>query len=323
MNKNVKSALVCTILFGMSTASINAAEYYQTQNPSYYSNEPYSNQGGYYSNEPNSNQRGGYYSNEPYSNQYSNEQYTYPNNYSTGTYQERNSTNYSNERLQNQNSGYNYGNYANDRYQDQGYMNNRNQNTYSSDDTYSNRNEYVSDQDLLKKISDKIGSGWFSKGYENVNAQVNNGNVTLTGTVKTMDDKEKVEKEVRNIRGVRSLNSQISAQEPGNYKNSRDYKDYQDSRGQFSRDTGSSSTDNQLNKKIRDDVSRGWLWNSYKEVVLVTTNGVVVLEGFVGTPSDEQKLIKEVGKVEGVKQVRSNLKFRNSSSSNPSNTYTY
>lgn len=70
----------------------------------------------------------------------------------------------------------------------------------------------VSDQDLNKKINDKIGPGWFSRGYEQVVVQVNNGMVTLQGTVKTLEDKDKVEKKVREIDGVRGVNNLIVIQ---------------------------------------------------------------------------------------------------------------
>lgn len=82
-----------------------------------------------------------------------------------------------------------------------------------NDSAFTNRSEIVSDQDLTKKIRDKIGSGWFSRGYEDVQVAVNNGNVTLAGTVRTIDDKQKVEKEVRKIDGVKNVDNRISVQE--------------------------------------------------------------------------------------------------------------
>ncbi|HEY4831554.1 MAG TPA: BON domain-containing protein [Waddliaceae bacterium] len=89
----------------------------------------------------------------------------------------------------------------------------------NNDESYGNKSEKIesgtsSDQDLAKKIRDKIGSGWFRKGYDEVQVQVRKGNVMLQGSVKTREDKEKVEKEVRNINGVRNVNSQISVQNP-------------------------------------------------------------------------------------------------------------
>ena len=93
-----------------------------------------------------------------------------------------------------------------------------NRNSRNYDENYANKSEKNEsgnpDHDLAKKIKDKIGSGWFRKGYDDVQVQVRNGNVLLQGTVKSWEDKEKVEKEVNNIHGVKSINSQISIQNP-------------------------------------------------------------------------------------------------------------
>lgn len=152
-----------------------------------------------------------------------------------------------------------------------------------------------SDQNLTKKIQDKI------KGYDRINVRVNNGKVTLLGYVKTESEKNKIEKEIRNIDGVNALNSQLAIQETN----------VSSSKKEFKQDTAATPEDNQLNKKIRDNVSRGWLWDSYKEVILNTSNGVVILEGTVDRVKDQQKLIDEIQKVEGVKSVKSHLTIKN------------
>ncbi len=159
----------------------------------------------------------------------------------------------------------------------------------------------VSDQELSSKIHDKIGSGYFSKGYDQVTVQVKDGVVTLQGQVQNIDDKNKLDKEVRNMNGVKELNSEVTVVEKG--KDNRSHE--------FAQDTYLTSADEQLNNKIRDKVSRGWLWNSYKNVKLKTSNGVVTLEGNVNDLSDQQKIMTEIQKVEGVKQVKSDLKINN------------
>jgi osmotically-inducible protein OsmY len=159
----------------------------------------------------------------------------------------------------------------------------------------------IPDADLEKQIQDKLRSGWFAKGYEQVTVSVENGDVTLEGTVKSWEDKEKVEKEVRHIEGVKSLDSQLTVREGKN-------KDVE--KRQFPQDTYGTSADDQLNKKIRDHVSKGWLWNSYKEVTLNTSNGTVTLEGSVDSLSDQQKLMTEIQKIDGVKSVKSNLRVK-------------
>lgn len=162
----------------------------------------------------------------------------------------------------------------------------------ANDDRYAN-----SDQKLTKDIHDKLSSGLFSKGYEQVNIDAKNGNVTLTGNVQTQSDKDKVEKEVRNMSGVRSLNSRIVIVE----------KDTIQPNQNNMKDSYTTPADQQLNMKIRDKIT-GWFWDSYPNVSLNTANGIVVLEGSIETPKDQQNLMTELRKIEGVKTVKSNLK---------------
>jgi osmotically-inducible protein OsmY len=225
--------------------------------------------------------------------------------------QDQNSWNSSyNSNMSNPN-GYRNNSYSNDMNANSEYMNNSNS-TYSADanDGYRNNvnNSNISDQDLTKKIQDKIGPGWFSKGYDQVSFQVNDGIVTLQGSVKTASDKGKVEREVRNINGVRGLNSQIAVQDSSSRDNSNSRDNQQK---EFPHDKAATSADDQLNKKIRDNTSRGWIWNSNRHVSLNTSNGVVTLEGTVNSANDQQKLLNEVQKIEGVNEVRSNLNINN------------
>ena len=162
----------------------------------------------------------------------------------------------------------------------------------ANDDRYANN-----DQKLTKDIRDKLSSGLFSKGYEQVNIDAKNGTVTLTGNVQTQSDKDKVEKEVRNMSGVRSLNSRIVIVEKSTIQPNQNTKD-----------SYASPADQQLNMKIRDKIT-GWFWDSYPNVSLDTASGIVVLEGFVETPKDQQDLMTELRKIEGVKTIKSNLKI--------------
>lgn len=72
-------------------------------------------------------------------------------------------------------------------------------------------------------------------------------------------------------------------------------------------DTAVTAQDAELNKTIRDKVTRGWLWDSYRGVSLSTNNGTVTLKGTVEKDSDKEKLITAVQDVPGVVSVRSDL----------------
>lgn len=155
----------------------------------------------------------------------------------------------------------------------------------------------ITDQELVQKIGDKVGPGWITNGYRNITIKSENGNVILMGAVNTPTDKECIEKSVRNIDGVKSLVSQIRILEVKN---------------EFAQDTYATPADDQLNRKVRDHVSRGILWNSYQDVALNTVNGEITLSGSVCTLRDQHRLLSEIQKIEGVTGVNSNLIIRHS-----------
>lgn len=157
---------------------------------------------------------------------------------------------------------------------------------------------HVSDQDLARIVNEKIGSGWFSRGYDWVNIQVTHGVVTLSGDVATMNDKEKIERKVRNIEGVKDVNNNIHVQEPILKEN------------WYSQDMYATRIDQQLNREIRNMMRRSWVWDGYKDVFLDTNNGVVTLVGSVKNLHDQQKIMTEIQKIRGVRDVRSNLKIQ-------------
>lgn len=154
------------------------------------------------------------------------------------------------------------------------------------------------DEILNKNIHEKLSSGYFTKGYEQVTVSVINGDVTLGGSVRAQSDKDKVDKEVRNMEGVRSLTSNIKVVEPSNTPVNK-----------YPQDSFGTAADQQLNLKIRDKIS-GYLWDSYPDVALYTSNGEVTLKGFVSKAKDQQSLMNEILKVEGVKTVKTDLQVK-------------
>jgi osmotically-inducible protein OsmY len=67
------------------------------------------------------------------------------------------------------------------------------------------------DQQLTGRIRDSLRS-MFSNKYNNVNVSMNNGTVTLTGTVASDSDKSDLEQKVRSFPGVRNVNNQVTVQ---------------------------------------------------------------------------------------------------------------
>lgn len=173
--------------------------------------------------------------------------------------------------------------------------------TYAADST-KQVVQVVDDQTLDTRIHDKIDAGLLTNGYPDVTVDVKNGKVLLQGFVNTQKDKDKLEKELRDIEGVKAFDSKVQVKEPSSTDRQAQ---------KFAQDTFTTSADDQLNKKIRDHVSKGILWDSYTEVILNTANGNVVLMGVVKNANDQDKLVTEIQKVEGVKSVKSELKFKN------------
>lgn len=66
-----------------------------------------------------------------------------------------------------------------------------------------------SDQKISQKIQNILKGGFFSKSYDRVSYAVNNGNVTLNGSVDNDSDKKNINKKVQDIDGVRNVQNQI------------------------------------------------------------------------------------------------------------------
>lgn len=162
-------------------------------------------------------------------------------------------------------------------------------------------NQETQDAQLTKKIYNRIAQGWTSNQYEYVRAEVKNGIVKLTGSAKTESEKETLENFVRNMEGVKQLDSRLQVFDLRADRSDRERAE------NFATDTFLSPADEQLNKKIRDQISKGWIWDKYKNVILKTSNGIVTLAGRVSTLDDEKKLVNEIQNIEGVKVVTNNL----------------
>ena len=77
---------------------------------------------------------------------------------------------------------------------------------------------------------------------------------------------------------------------------------------EYPQDTASNQADQQLNLKIRDELS-GWIWDSYKGLTLNTVNGVVEIRGHVQSFKEQQDIINKVRNIEGVRGIKSALKI--------------
>lgn len=164
----------------------------------------------------------------------------------------------------------------------------------------------TADQDIVKKIHDILSSGWFSKGFENVSFSVINGNVTLKGTIDTIENKNKIEDDITRINGVRQVNNQITiaTANPNIYSESQ----LQNSEKQFPQDYAATNSDRQLNVKIRDKLNGNWFSNA--TIVIKTANGIVTLSGTVDKFEDIQKINDQIKNIDGIRSLINQLSIK-------------
>lgn len=264
------------------------------------------------------------YQSQPQS--YPSQQQTYQNQPQTYTKQQQTYQNqpqsYQIQQQQNRNSG--YGQQSNDS-QQYGRQSNTDQNrVYYKDNTnYNQRSNSqdinddqdddqadVTDQDIRNQINDTLSSGWFSKGFDGVKFEVNNGNVLLRGTVDTIDNKNKIEQSVRKIDGVRQVNNQIVTTKGMVSNSTYSEPNLQNSEAKFPQDKAATDQDRVINAKIREKLNGGWLSKGFDALVIRTANGIVVITGSVDTPADVQKVNEHVRSVEGVKSVNNQVNVK-------------
>lgn len=247
---------------------------------------------------------GSYYQSQPYDDSYD---YQDQPGYGGGYYQDQ--PGYGGGYYQGQ-QGYDGRNYQVQPGYGGGY-NNQNQPYQQAGQMNRNDQKIVSDQDITNKIRGALSSGWFSKGYENVSYQVNNGYVTLTGTVETLKNRTDVEHRITKIDGVKQVDNQITVTgKSSDNDNSKNYSqsDINKSENKYPQDFASTQEDRQINAKIRDKLSGGWFSKGYKTLVIKTTDGIVVLQGTVDKPEDAQKAYEEIKDIDGIRSIQNQIR---------------
>ncbi len=284
-----------------SVTLVSAGQQYQQQgNQQYYQNpnqnQQYYQQQGNQQYNQNSNQNQQYYQQQASQQGNSNQQY-----YQQG------------EQTYNQNRSYNQQQNNQPYNQDQQYDQSQGQ-QWGNDNNYAYQanagQRSASDQEIYKKVQDTLGSGWFSKGFQNVSFDVNNGVVNLTGSVDTIENKNKIDDSVKKIDGVRQVNNQLvvaKETQGDNYSEAQ----LQDSEKKYPQDVASNAQDRQLNARIRAKLSSGWFSKGFESVVIRTTNGVVTINGVVDKADDVQKIVDQIKSVEGVRSVNAQLTVKN------------
>lgn len=124
-----------------------------------------------------------------------------------------------------------------------------------------------------------------NKRLKNVSANVQNGNVTLTGSVDLYSDKENADKRAHHVRGIKGVDNEI-------------------------RVAGPEISDTELRTKLANALATdrvGYGTTAFNAITIGVQNGVVTLGGTVYGPPDKDSALGLVENTPGVKDVVDNL----------------
>lgn len=162
----------------------------------------------------------------------------------------------------------------------------------------------TSDQELQRAVNDAIKGNVFPKNFKNVNAQVFNGDVTLTGFVNTDDARRDLIERVRNINGVQNVNDRLVVRP---------------SAANYSRRTRNliaqvvplpvTEADRTLNSKVRAALQGGFFSKGYENILSDVRGGIVTLRGTVPSESDRTTVIDRVQKLDGVERIDNQIQI--------------
>jgi osmotically-inducible protein OsmY len=122
--------------------------------------------------------------------------------------------------------------------------------------------------------------------FKNVHAQVNDGMVTLTGTVDVADLKYRADKRVHGVKGVKGVDNEIQV-------------------------AGPTIPDAELQQKVVKAVQYdrlGYHTTPFNAISVSVHNGVVTLGGTAYGPVDADSAVSTAANIKGVKDVIDNIK---------------
>lgn len=134
------------------------------------------------------------------------------------------------------------------------------------------------------QIQSEVQHALGNKHFSNVHAQVQNGIVTLTGTVGVYSEKEQADRKVHHIKEVRAVRNMIEV--GGNGETGVD--------------------DERLRQKLAEALTYdrvGYGTTPFNNIELGVRNGVVTLRGTVYGPADKDSALSLVENTKGVRDV--------------------
>lgn len=169
--------------------------------------------------------------------------------------------------------------------------------------------QVILDQEISRNIHDILTSGQFSRGFQNISFEVQNGNVLLKGYANTPENRNRIEAAISGVNGVHQVDNRIfldrgypSSPTPNN----------PNTPAKAMGTTGVTAakgpvTDQALNSAVQEQLNSAWLSDSAKDVKASVSFGVVTLEGTVNSPEDKEKVEESLKKIQGVRLVKNRI----------------
>jgi hyperosmotically inducible protein len=146
--------------------------------------------------------------------------------------------------------------------------------------------EHVDDATITTKVNDIIVKDPDAK-YLKIDVTSTEGNVVLQGSIHDRTAEDRIVAKIRQIEGVKSVKSLLKLKG--------------DTAGEY-------IDDSMITTKVNADIIKDPDAHYFK-IDVTTTQGDVVLQGFVNSRETEERLVAKIREIKGVKSVKSLLKI--------------
>jgi hyperosmotically inducible protein len=146
--------------------------------------------------------------------------------------------------------------------------------------------EHIDDATITTKVNDIIVKDPDAK-YLKIDVTSTDGNVVLQGSIHDRSAEDRIVAKIRQVEGVKSVKSLLKLKG--------------DTAGEY-------IDDSMITAKVNADIIKDPDAHYFK-IDVTTTQGEVVLQGFVNSRETEARLIKKIREIKGVKSVKSLLKI--------------
>lgn len=179
--------------------------------------------------------------------------------------------------------------------------------------TSGNQSQAGSDKLIQHRIDDALKNNYLKKNYTTVSTRVYNGNVTISGSVDSEEDRQDVVSRIENVKGVRNVNDQMQVGASTNqigmgndYQNQTSEADQSSTLADM---TATAVTDQDLQKLVDDTLKGNYVRKNFDNVVGTVSNGVVTISGSVDNEKERQEIRDRLQKIKGITNINDRLQI--------------